>query len=715
MVALNSSVGRIRRKSIAHQSGASEAEIPGVGASYIRVSDDQQDTQRQYASVAAFEKRFSVRIAPQYRFEDEGWARDEAEKRPAFQRLLKLADQRVIQWIVVDKLDRFGTKNPHQLIHFIYRLQECGCLLYDGAGKEWTGEDIATIITAVVEGEKSKGEQINLSHRSLGQKVGYARDGEWQGGPVRLGFDVACYDRATKKELWRVVYEGVDEAKAEERRQQKAADKTKGDRKRRAYPLKRLQVFPDGRTERFDGEENFPKYQPKTQMLRIAPSRDKAKVHAAVSVFKRYASESISFTALAHHLNSLGFRNSYGGYFQSHHIESMLEDPIYLGYYSYNKRHFGKFNRYADGHLKQEFNYKKKGSKNRKDDWIQSQRLFAPLVEQKTWAAVQRKLEKPKRINAPRRGEAYLAGLVYCGNCGGRMVSGASRKPTKNPRINGSMGERYEYFCGSYFKAVREGRRSECSCLRNGIFQDELEPYIERWLEESGRRLELLTGGVDVDEMTSPLRDRMFNHHEDFCSSMERVLDYICENDPAGWTQMWEPLGQGQDVPVARAVEFYRRCFSPVRFVEQLSELHSQHDSLVERCLRLESKLAIEKVNRQLAELEAKITGLEEKQRNLGDVVEQQWREVAELADSIDKAKEAMSGEANQRIRAEAVQAVIQRIECTFTATGERGGGWGKKNARLVSVTIYPVTGESAEFSVDSKGTLLYSSAHSCI
>ena len=57
--------------------------------------------------------------------------------------------------------------------------------------------------------KKSKGEQTSKSHRVLGGKIAKARLGEWQGGPVRLGFDVACYHRETGTELWRVVFEGA--------------------------------------------------------------------------------------------------------------------------------------------------------------------------------------------------------------------------------------------------------------------------------------------------------------------------------------------------------------------------------------------------------------------------------------------------------------------------------------------------------------------------
>jgi hypothetical protein len=93
-----------------------------------------------------------------------------------------------------------------------------------------------------------------------------------------------------------------------------------------------------------------------------------------------------------------------------------------------------------------------------------------------------------------------------------------------------------------------------------------------------------------------------------------------------------------------------------------------------------------------------------------------QWRQVLDLANFIREARAAMASEAGERAlreRAEALRAIVQRIECTFPATGQAGAGWGKKNARLIKVTIYPVVGDSVWFSADSRGTLLYSSAHS--
>src|SRR5262245_30243934 len=113
-------------------------DLRGAGAAYIRVSTDQQDTDRQYAAVHAFEKQHGVSIPVQNWFKDEGWTRDAADQRPDFQRLMKLAESGLVRWIVVDARDRFGTKDAYQLVHYLYRLRECGCRLFDAADKEWT-------------------------------------------------------------------------------------------------------------------------------------------------------------------------------------------------------------------------------------------------------------------------------------------------------------------------------------------------------------------------------------------------------------------------------------------------------------------------------------------------------------------------------------------------------------------------------------------------
>src|SRR5262249_15019566 len=148
-----------RGDSMSTTNGNGKLNIDGPGAAYVRVSDDQQDTLRQYEVLHEFEKRHGVTIPQANWFKDEGWARDTADRRPDFLRLMKSAEAGKIKWIAVSERDRFGTKNSKQLIAYLYRLDEAGCKLYDATDKEWTGEDFTTFIMAGVDGENSKGEQ----------------------------------------------------------------------------------------------------------------------------------------------------------------------------------------------------------------------------------------------------------------------------------------------------------------------------------------------------------------------------------------------------------------------------------------------------------------------------------------------------------------------------------------------------------------------------
>lgn len=671
--------------------------LDGVGASYIRVSTDQQDTDRQYEAVRAFEKRHKISIRKQHWFEDEGWARDKADKRPAFQRLIALAERGEVQWIVVDRLDRFGTKSAKQLITYLYRLDEAGCRLYDSTGKEWTGEDDATEITALLAGKTSQKEQHEKSWRVLGGKVEKARAGEWQGGPPIFGLDVACFNRANGKELWRVVFEGRNQ---------------------------RVKVYPSGETERYDGKNNFPKSQEDYERLQVVPSRDKKKLAAVVDVFKRFAAESISFAALGHALNERGWRNAYGGYFQPHHIQRMLADPIYIGYYAWNKLHAGKFNRWTNGQTVPDANYEEKATPNAKADWVKSEQLFKPLIDRKTWETVQKKLDAPKRAKSPRSAMLYLAGLVHCGNCGGRMVAGPVRKPKSKARKDGSTGERYEYFCGTYFKAVREGRRDECECHRNGVFQDALEPYIQRYLKETNQRLKIMRGKAD----TAHLDAHEKSHWKDFRDGIERLTAYLAEHHTDDYNAILANCENECATPdefVEACIACYREKFDPTAIDEEIDRLEAEHSALVDEWRDLPTPQAKAKAKAKFEKLEARMDELRKQQSNIGELVGQHYREMKDFQDAIGRARiefDKGADERTMRQRAEALRGIIQRIECTFTATGSTGGGWGKKNSKLVEVTFYPIVGDKLIFQAESggkssgkMGTLLYSSAHSCM
>jgi hypothetical protein len=664
-------------------------------------------------------------------------------------------------------------------IHYRYLLRQWGCKLYDSAGTDWTQKDVFTVFKAVMEGEKSEQEQHNLSKRVLGGKAARAAQGEWQGGPVPLGLDVACYARGTTNELWRVTSQGLH---------------------------KRLKVYPDGRTERFDGEGNFPAFQPLTEVLKLAPSNDKAKVDAAVGVFKRYARESVSFTALAHWLNKLGWHTGHGGRFQGQHVLRMLADHIYTGIYAWNRQHAGKFHRLKDGQVIPELNYEEKMTRNDPADWTLSAPLFEPLVDAATWSAVQAKLGgRVPRPRAPRSAGAWLTGLLHCGTCKGQMVGGTVRK-AKGARKGGRSGgaDRYEHYCGTYHRAAREkwatevrdgvtvrsktdaqGVRHECACRRNGVFQDELEGYVDRYLAEAGHRLELLLKPDPPGAPTAELeaaRDASWLAFEEgvgrLCAYLrehhaDAYNEILAEHERTGREEEYEArrhLAQPADArrsasaaackrlaanprsrqalerhrsanppPVkpdeltAACIAAYRANYDPAAVAAELAALRAEHDRLVVGWADLPTERAKERAKLSLASLDARMAQLEHQQADAGTAIERHWATAQGLmlaiADARLAARSQHSDQAMRR-RAEVLRGVISRIDCHFVPTGRRGGGWGMKNSHLAGVTIYPVeggdpvsivlppagagaAGSAGPAGAASKGTLLYTSAHS--
>ncbi len=81
----------------------------GTGAYYIRVSTDQQDTERQQVAIERWMTDHELTIPDQFRFMDEGFVRDLPCRRPGFQRMLTAADTGLGNWIGADRQDCFGT------------------------------------------------------------------------------------------------------------------------------------------------------------------------------------------------------------------------------------------------------------------------------------------------------------------------------------------------------------------------------------------------------------------------------------------------------------------------------------------------------------------------------------------------------------------------------------------------------------------------------
>jgi hypothetical protein len=173
------------------------------------------------------------------------------------------------------------------------------------------------------------------------------------------------------------------------------------------------------------------------------------------------------------------------------------------------------------------------------------------------------------------------------------MVAGSVRKAKSKPRKDGyTLGDRYEYVCGTYFKAAA-GRipRSECKCLRNGVFQDVLDGYIEQYLEEAGKRLDLLTQAPQEGNGTSHLTDRLqeqeFGAWGEFSAGMGRLETYLAEHHEEEYHAMvkesYNPESPNAAGFIHQCLDLYRHHFNPDSLTADIERLEGEHSALMER------------------------------------------------------------------------------------------------------------------------------------
>jgi hypothetical protein len=367
-----------------------------------------------------------------------------------------------------------------------------------------------------MEGEKSEQEQRSISKRVLGGMVAIAKAGEWTGGAPKLGFDVGCFLRATDQEVWRVVWEGRDVVGHEERR----------GKLQPVFFTRRKRVYQDGREERLDGEVSAFNTSPGTHWLHLVPTKDKTKLAAVRKLFQRFATEAVSYAELARWLNRLQIRTAHGGLFQAQNIIEMLPDESYLGYPTFNKRRQGKFHGLLGGEITEVL--PGRGGKvtiSSPADIVRARnRLYAPLVDAQTWAAVQGKLAgRDKVTHAPRNPQLYLAGLVVCAGCGAKMrCHGADR----------------EYYCGTWGKHRTYGTLADCPCQRNAVKHALLEEYLCKSLAEIETRLRLLTDRKTEADLTGRLEGQEDAAWREFQNGLNRLTVYLDRYHPEEYARL---------------------------------------------------------------------------------------------------------------------------------------------------------------------------------
>ena len=385
-------------------------------AADLRVSSDSQTAMRQHKALG------HLPIEQWYEDSEGSNPRDKADRRPAFQRLLRDVEQGLVDTIYVAAQDRFGTKDAYEMGAFFDLLRRHNCKLLDAAGKHLNADDDATVLTSTIGALTSSREQREKASRVLTGKMTLARKGNFLGGYCPFGMDVVAFD-AQGNEVWRVIYEGHD---------------------------RRRRIYPDGREERFDGKKNRP---PKAlhETLKYRPSLIAERIKYVLLIFKWFITEAITAGQIASRLNDLGVSPVFGPLWHQGVVKYLLANPIYVGRPTYNKQSNGRFMEFSNGQVRAAD--RKSARKHHESDHIRPDGdEFAPMVDPETFDRAQAKLvaAKSRAYRAPRTAFLWLRGFVVCAKCG---------KPMRGLSGNAHNGLQPGYICAEYGRWGKRLRR----------------------------------------------------------------------------------------------------------------------------------------------------------------------------------------------------------------------------------------------------------------
>lgn len=608
-------------------------------AAYIRVSSDKQDVARQRESITDWATRNGHAIVHWFEDSDGKNPRDQAAKRPSFQRLLKAVESGLVTMIIVDSQDRFGTKDAYQLGKFLTLLRENDCELWSVNQGNLTANDDATILTNTIGALTSTREQKEKATRSVGGLVKTAKAGLYPGGVAPYGLDVVCF--ADGREKWRVRWNSQTE---------------------------RVRIYPDGKTEQFNGRGNMPASDP-TDELRFRPGDDK-RLAVVRQIFGWYATEDVSPGTIATRLNRSGVINAYGNAWNKAGVRSLLANPVYIGLPAWNKRGKPRFKEWSGGQLCDVTD--KKTRRRKPSDFVQPEtQEFEPIISGDVWDKVQDKLGKSSQgTKRPAQvASLYLKPFLICGGCGKPM-----RACKPQPRMDYGT-----YICGTYGTFGKENPTG-CRCHR--VKHSVLEAIVDKYVEETEPELAKLG-----DRQENKLARFVGEEFNLAYSSMMLLWSRMTEHVPDDWGKRvsgewwnaWLNISQAYEPPTRPDVE------------AEIDAKESELDSMLSGFARLSPALQ-DRANAKMEALQGEIDALRAEIEDLSIPYRDACKEVATRQHALRHALSVRdeSGPA----RAEALRSVVDRVVCNFRYQGVK--------SIIDSVEIFPVSGDALCFTVET-------------
>ena len=437
-------------------------------AAYIRQSlndPSSSSPERQLEVIENWAKAHGYVIVHIY--QDLGGKRSESENvktRKEFQKLLKDADAKKFDMIVVSSQERFGTSGIYEFMGYMGRFLDLGIEVWDAGNNKLLNPhctEATGILQSTIGSIVDTSEQMTRSRNTVTGQTTKARKGNYLGGPIGYGVAIRC-----------VAIDGVQRWTSE-------------------MVGKKLYE-----TQYADGRTTILPYTPcgdraPTDELLFCRSRYPDRIWVIKYVFESFLAGD-GARKIVGSLNKLGYRLPGGRLFHNSFVRNAIVNGyVYTGRVAYFKVSTGKFyqgNKVAPVQVK---NLKGKSrSLNSIEEWLISKEVFEPIISVEDFHRAHNLLISKSRPRVRQNPMAVYAGILVCDNCGCNMTA------NKN-----------SYCCTTY---LNKGGKSS-GCYYNGIASSVIDQYVNSWLEETGN---ILAWTVKPDPIvslykTAPISDRI--------------------------------------------------------------------------------------------------------------------------------------------------------------------------------------------------------------
>ena len=395
-------------------------------AGYVRVSTEMQVERDSLINQEDSISNYARDRGKEFRIYKDAGISAKDKERPAFQQMLADIRQGMVGTVVVTKLDRI-TRSLKDLIFLKDYFEEHEVSFISITQNLDTSTPMGRFSFYIL-GLVAELEREMTAERVADDMRSRARRQKWNGGIIPYGFTAQIrYYRDWLKRLAKEQING------------------KCDR-----PLKEiLQMLEQDPKARQDALGFASRMMPESKVLAIDPQE----AETVKAIFQLYLKHK-SFRGAVHALNSSGIKTREGRPWASTSVRRILQNPIYYGALTYNKRKsFGKTSRPRP-----------------KEEHIVVEGAFDPIIPKDQFLEVQQIIENQKRIPPSSKGSQYLlTGLLECQLCGAKMY-GYSYDPRKE-------GKTYQYYrCNGHISkgsAVCPGNSIDAKVIE-GIILEEL-------------------------------------------------------------------------------------------------------------------------------------------------------------------------------------------------------------------------------------------------